>query len=178
MKIIALGSNLPGRHGEPPKANLQAALEALPERGITPVAVSSFYASEPVPASGQPWYVNGAAEIETRLGPEQTLQALLAVEEQFGRVRLEKNEARIIDLDLIDYDGLVVPSEAEWLAARERDEGQGFYLPHLRAHARRFVLQPLLDIAPEWQHPVYKKAGKAFLAGLPAKGKVVAISKR
>lgn len=81
------------------------------------------------------------------------MQLLLAVEAGFGRRRLARWEARVIDLDIIDYDGLVMPDKAWWLVAGEA-ETRALVLPHPRMHQRRFVLEPLGEILPNWVHPV------------------------
>lgn len=124
----------------PPQDTLRRALEAMPRHGIAVVAVSPFYRSPAWPNPADPAYVNAVAEVKTRLLPGELLRALLAIEKSFGRVRKRANEPRTLDLDLIDYGGLV--SDAEQLM-----------LPHPRMHERAFVLRPLADIAPGWRHP-------------------------
>jgi 2-amino-4-hydroxy-6-hydroxymethyldihydropteridine diphosphokinase len=124
----------------PPQVTLRRALEAMPRHGIQVLAVSSFYRSEAWPNPADPPFVNAVAEVKTRLMPGQLLRALLVIEKAFGRVRKRSNEPRTLDLDLVDYGGLV--SDAEQLM-----------LPHPRMHERAFVLRPLADIAPAWRHP-------------------------
>lgn len=119
---------------------LRRALEAMPRHGIEILAVSPLYRSEAWPDPADPPFVNAVAEVKTRLLPGQLLKALLAVEKAFGRVRKSRNEPRTLDLDLIDYGGLI--SDTEQLM-----------LPHPRMHERAFVLRPLADIAPAWRHP-------------------------
>jgi 2-amino-4-hydroxy-6-hydroxymethyldihydropteridine diphosphokinase len=143
MILIGLGANMPSRAGEP-AATLHAALAKLPELGISVTRVSSFYRSAPVPESSQPWFVNAVAEVKTALKPGELMQALLKVEKDFGRERGVKNAPRLLDLDLLDYDGQV---------ARDAE----LELPHPRLHERAFVLYPLRDLAPEWKHPDGKK---------------------
>lgn len=150
--IIGLGSNLPGRDAAPPVETLKLALARLSDGGVEVIAVSPFYKSEPVPKSDQPWFVNAVAQIETELGPEDLLTRLHEVEEAFGRARRTRNEARILDLDLLDYRGQVTPNP-----------GTGPVLPHPRMQQRRFVLKPLVDLAPEWRHPVLDKSAKELL---------------
>lgn len=139
MIYVALGANVPSPAG-PPQDTLRRALEAMPQHGIAVVAVSPFYRSPAWPNPADPAYVNAVAEVKTRLLPGELLRALLAIEKSFGRVRKRANEPRTLDLDLIDYGGLV--SDAEQLM-----------LPHPRMHERAFVLRPLADIAPGWRHP-------------------------
>ncbi len=105
--IIAMGANLPsGRFGEP-LTGLEAVCRLLPMRGIALRSCSRWYRSPPWPPSGQPWYVNGAVLGETLLSAEALLVALHALEAEAGRRRQHPNQARSLDLDLIDHGGRV-----------------------------------------------------------------------
>jgi 2-amino-4-hydroxy-6-hydroxymethyldihydropteridine diphosphokinase len=152
MILIALGANLPGRFGSP-QAMLEAALQRLPGLGVFPLACSAWYETAPVPASDQPNYVNAVALVDSIHDAEGTLRVLHAVEDDFGRVRAERNAARVVDLDLIDFHGEV--REAAPI------------LPHPRMHERAFVLVPLKDVAPEWRHPVLDRDVATLIAALP-----------
>lgn len=158
--LLAIGANLGNSdYPTPLEACLAAvlALRALP--GVTVEAVSRWFESAPVPLSDQPWYVNGVVRVRTDLSPAALLQSLHDIERQFGRVRQARNEARILDLDIIDYDGHVQEADRA---------GQGGpILPHPRAAARAFVLRPILDIAPEWRHPVSGEGLATLLRALP-----------
>lgn len=154
MILVALGANLPGPAG-PPLAQCEAALARLQAAGIAVVARSPWYETTPFPPSDQPRFVNGVVAVETRLGPGALLAALHEIERGLGRVRGVPNAARTIDLDLIDYDGLV-------RVGPEPPE-----LPHPRMAERDFVLRPLADIAPAWRHPVSDMTVGALLARLP-----------
>jgi len=159
MILIGLGSNLDSeRHGSP-VATLTAALEALPAMRVSVAARSSWYRSEPVPPSGQPWYVNGVAALATDLEPAALLEALLSVEAAFGRVRSVRNAARVLDLDLLDYNGRVLQSAS-------------LTLPHPRLHERRFVLAPLCELAPAWVHPTLGKTAAELLARLSSADRI------
>lgn len=136
---IALGSNLPF-NSMPPQDVLQAALADLLRSGIRVVAVSRFWRSPAWPDPSAPAYVNAVARVETDLQPRGLLQALQAVETKYGRERSVPNASRTLDLDILDYDGLIL------------DEA-GLTLPHPRLAGRAFVLLPLRDIAPEWVEP-------------------------
>jgi 2-amino-4-hydroxy-6-hydroxymethyldihydropteridine diphosphokinase len=153
MIILGLGANLPSAIG-PPATTLVAALVALGEAGVTVERRSPWYRSAPVPAGDQPWYINGVAEVATALAPEALLALLHRVEASFGRVRRTQNEARPLDLDILDYHDLV----------RDRPP----VLPHPRLHLRAFVLLPLRDLAPDWRHPVTGEGLSEMIARLPA----------
>lgn len=152
MIIIAYGANLNSTLGCP--ETTYAALPALLEaNGIDVIKASCLYTTAPVPASDQPDYKNAALLVNTALGPQALLQALMNVEKHLGRVRFVPNEARGIDLDLIAYNDVILMQET-------------CILPHPRMHQRRFVLEPLLEIAPEWVHPVTGKGVETLLATL------------
>lgn len=154
--LIALGANLPGAADAAPVATLEAALDEIGRRGIEILARSSWWESAPVPASDQPWYVNGVAAIRTRLDPVGLLAALHAIEAGFGRRRAVRNEARVLDLDLIAYGAIV------------RRGPEPPILPHPRVAGRAFVLLPLEEIRPEWRHPESGIGLRQLIARLPA----------
>lgn len=101
MIFIGVGSNLPSERYGSPLETCRAALAAVAAAGVTISRRSRWYESAPVPPSGQPWFVNAVAEVATELPPESLLAILHGIEEKFGRVRRERNEARILDLDLL-----------------------------------------------------------------------------
>lgn len=141
LAAIALGSNLPSKWGGPAD-NLREAVRCLAEL-CTVRAVSLFYETAPVGYTDQPNFINAAALIETTLAPEPLMQALLAIEREMGRDRaaVPVHGPRIIDLDLLIMDGFVIATPE-------------LTLPHPALAERRFVLQPLAQIAPEMVHPV------------------------
>ena len=130
--FIGLGANLGDR-----ERTLRAAVDALAtEAGIEVVAVSKLRETQPVGVGEQPRFLNGAAELETRLGARELLDRLLVVEKRFGRVRTPgEHGPRTLDLDLLLYGDEVI------------DE-PGLTVPHPRLHERRFVLEPLVELAP------------------------------
>jgi 2-amino-4-hydroxy-6-hydroxymethyldihydropteridine diphosphokinase len=131
--VIALGANL----GEP-RAQLEEAIEVL-RKIIKIEAISSFYETKPFKVSEeQPNYINAVLIGETNSEAEQLMKELLAIEERIGRKRSTINAARLIDLDIIDYQGMVINSE-------------NLTLPHPRAFEREFVLRPWIEIDPEAQ---------------------------
>jgi 2-amino-4-hydroxy-6-hydroxymethyldihydropteridine diphosphokinase len=152
---IGLGANLPSPEHGTPRETLEAALRALAAHGLAIVARSAFYESEPVPVSDQPWYLNAVVEVATDLAPAEVLALLHSVENAFGRVRSVRNEARVLDLDLLDHRGSVCEGPDSPL------------LPHPRLADRAFVLLPLRDIAPGWRHPVSGRTIAELLESLP-----------
>src|SRR5580704_4951521 len=106
MIVIALGGNLISDAG-PPEATIAAALAELALRGIRPVRVSPMYASQAWPDPHDPPYANAVARLETSLSPETLMREFEAVEAKFGRIRARPNAPRTLDIDLLDYNGLV-----------------------------------------------------------------------
>lgn len=153
MIIVALGSNLPGEYGTP-RAALLTAIERLKTQNLRVVKTSRIFETAPVPVSDQPWYANAVVQIETHLSPADLLRELCAVEHAMGRVRTERNAARIIDLDIIAYNDITLNTD-------------NLTIPHPRMHERAFVLHPIKDIAPNWIHPVTKTKISDLVAALP-----------
>ena len=142
MILVALGSYLPGPAG-PPEAQVAAALEMLGRRAIAVLRRSRYWRSPAWPDPAEPAFVNAVAVVATVLSPRALLAELHAVEAALGRVRGRPNAPRTLDLDLLDYDGRILPG------------GDGApALPHPRMTTRAFVLLPLADVAPDWRHPV------------------------
>jgi len=158
MILVAIGANLPGPDGAPALETCRRAaiaLDTLPS--LTLKGLSRWYETDPVPPSGQPPYINGVACLTGSADPAALLGALQAIENAFGRVRGEPNAARTLDLDIVAIGDLV------------RDAPDPI-LPHPRAHLRGFVLAPLVDVAPDWVHPVLNRTAKSLLASLPPDG--------
>ncbi|MBT3237935.1 MAG: 2-amino-4-hydroxy-6-hydroxymethyldihydropteridine diphosphokinase [Rhodospirillaceae bacterium] len=157
--IVGIGANLASpEHGAPGDACI-AAVQALAEAGLTVIQQSPWYESAPVPVSDQPWYVNGVIEVQTSLSPKDLMGLLAATEQRFGRIRTVRNEARVLDLDLIAYGERVETGDGE--------ETQALVIPHPRLHQRAFVLLPLADILPDWRHPVTGLGAVEMTAALP-----------
>ncbi len=155
MIFIGIGANLPSQRFGPPHATCEAALSALEGHGIIVAQRSRWFRSAPLPASEQPWYVNGVARLETALEPLALLGVLHRIEADFGRRRTRRNASRVLDLDLLAYDELVM------------DGKDGLILPHPRMHQRAFVLLPLAEVAAGWRHPVLERGIGDFLAEIP-----------
>jgi len=148
IAYLSLGSNLGER-----KEHLRDAISRLESAGHV-IAVSSFYETEPVEFVQQPWFLNCAVALETNESPEQLMASLLRIEKELGRARTQKKGPRTIDIDTLLYGTAVVDSPE-------------VTIPHPSMHERRFVLEPLAEIAPEARHPVLAKTVCELLAELP-----------
>jgi len=138
--FLGIGANLTADGFDTPQAGCLAAIDSLKDDGIEIIAISPWYKSAPVPISDQPWYHNAVVEITTTMRPEELIAVLHHREAGFGRIRVTRNEARVLDIDIVDFDGMVMDGNVT--------------LPHPRMHERAFVLRPLFDLAPEWVHPI------------------------
>ncbi len=153
MVLISLGANLPTLFGA--LATCRSAAMALDGiAGLQLAALSPWYETEAVPPSGQPPYINGVARLTGQADPAALLRALQAMELKHGRQRSVPNAARTLDLDIIAMGSLVrtMPDPV---------------LPHPRMHQRAFVLRPLLDVSPDWQHPLLGCSARTLLSHLP-----------
>jgi 2-amino-4-hydroxy-6-hydroxymethyldihydropteridine diphosphokinase len=156
IAFIGIGSNLGNR--------IENCIRAVEEiSNFTRITViSSIYETEPVGKEDQPDFINCAIEIETSLSPFDLLTFLQSVENVIGRERIEKCGPRIIDLDIIFYDNLLTETDK-------------LTIPHPRAHLRRFVLEPLSEIAPDFIHPDLKISVSELLNNLRDMKRVVRV---
>ncbi|PIW26350.1 MAG: 2-amino-4-hydroxy-6-hydroxymethyldihydropteridine diphosphokinase [Rhodospirillales bacterium CG15_BIG_FIL_POST_REV_8_21_14_020_66_15] len=153
--VIGVGGNLPTAGFGVPRATCGAALHVLSQQpGLEITARAGWYETAPVPVSDQPWFVNGAVRIETRLAPGDLMALLLDIETRFGRRRGARNAARILDLDLLTFGARVLSGDPE--------------IPHPRLHTRAFALLPIRDVAPGWRHPLLNRTVEELCAELPA----------
>jgi len=147
--FIGLGSNLGDRAG-----NLLLGVRGMMEAAICVCRLSSIYETEPISEVEQPRFLNMVVEVGNPLpGPEQMMARLLRIEFLLGRIRDTRDGPRTIDLDLLLYGD--IESHTEFLM-----------LPHPRLHERRFVLEPLAEIAPQLMHPTLKCTATELLESL------------
>jgi 2-amino-4-hydroxy-6-hydroxymethyldihydropteridine diphosphokinase len=146
--FLSLGSNLGDR-----QAHLDKALAALEANAIPILARSSLYETEPRDVPNQPWFLNMVVHCETRLFPLQFLSTLQRIEHELGRSRtgVVRRGPRVIDIDVLLFGNAVMQSPR-------------LTIPHPRMLERRFVLEPLLEIAPDLRHPETKEPLSGFLA--------------
>ena len=145
---LSLGSNIGDR-----AANLDRAIESLRTLGEV-AAVSSFYETEPIEFTRQAWFLNCAVVLETEKLPKQLLSAILRMEKEMGRKRTVAKGPRLIDIDVLLFGSSIIDTPQ-------------LTVPHPALHERRFVLEPLAEIAPEARHPVFKRTVRELRDALP-----------
>ena len=154
VAYLSLGSNVGNR-----MANLRRAIACLKDLGEVK-ATSSFYETEPVEFTEQEWFINCVVKLETKRPPRELMAAILAIEQKMGRHRNLPKGPRNIDLDIVLYEKQVI------------DE-PGLRIPHPAMQERRFVLAPLVEIAPDAIHPVFMRPASDLLASLGEAGGAV-----
>ena len=145
--FIGIGANI-----GPVRENLARAVRSI-EKCARVVAVSSLYESDPVGPQDQPKFTNAVVKVDTELSPFELLGCLQAIEKEIGREKTRMWGPRVIDLDIIFYGDMVISADS-------------LVIPHPRAHERRFVLEPLLEIEPDAWHPAKNMAVRDICSGL------------
>ena len=143
MIHLNIGSNLKSKFGNKFK-NISLAIDLLRNIKLKILNISNFYETPSYPNKNLPKFINIGLTVESKLGYLDLIEKTSLIEKKIGRVNSKKNDPRVCDIDIIDFNGII------------RENGN-VLLPHPRSHVRNFVLYPIKEIDPNWTHPVLKK---------------------
>ena len=152
MIYLNIGSNLPSKEGGR-KINILKAINHLKKLKLNIIKISSFYETPSYPNNADPKFINLCVKLESNLKASELINEIKNIEKKLGRVRLKKNEPRICDIYIIDFNGEII------------NNGK-LEVPHPRLHLRNFVIYPLKEIEPNWVHPLFNKKIDSFFQEL------------
>ena len=152
MIYLNIGSNLPLEEGGR-ESNILKAISYLKKLNLYLIEISSFYQTPSYPNNSDPKFINLCVKLESNLKASELINEIKNIEKKLGRVRLKKNEPRICDIDIIDFNGEII------------NNGK-LEVPHPRLHLRNFVIYPLKEIEPNWVHPLFNKKIDSFFQEL------------
>ena len=158
MIYLNLGSNLSSIYGDR-KDNINKALNLLEKNEIKILKKSNYYETPSYPEIKYPKFVNLSCSIRFKYPASTLLEIIKIIEKKMGRIRTEKNKPRICDIDIIDFNKLILDTK-------------NLKLPHPRMHLRNFVLFPLLELNSDWRHPIYNKKIDKFIKELSLKSRI------
>tara|TARA_Y100000591_G_C21370035_1_gene468347 strand:+ start:31 stop:546 length:516 start_codon:yes stop_codon:yes gene_type:complete len=155
MIHLNIGSNLDSKYGSRFE-NISAAIKLLIDKSIKVKKISNFYETPSYPNERYPKFINIGIMIDYKNNYQNLLKEIKMIEKKMGRIINQKNDPRIIDIDIIDFKGVIVKSTQ-------------LILPHPKSHLRNFVLYPILQIDPNWSHPIFKKNAQFLIGKLSQK---------
>ena len=156
MIFLGLGSNLPSKYGDR-FTNINLAISSLEGYGIKVIKKSSFYETSSYPNKENPKFINAVILVETILPPIDLMSVLIFIEEKLERKRGKKNDPRTCDIDIIDYNSQIL---------NLRYNNLDLTVPHKELTLRNFILFPLQEISPTWEHPKTKEIISVLLQKL------------
>ena len=152
MIYLNIGSNLSSSSGSR-QNNIESAITFLKDLDVKLIKISSFYETPSYPNKLDPKFINICIKLESKIKPINFLNKMMEIEIKLGRTRLNKNEPRTCDIDIIDFNGQVIKNEQ-------------LIIPHPKSHLRNFVIYPLKEIEPNWIHPIFNKKIDIFFLEL------------
>ena len=158
MIHINIGSNLNSKFGNR-FDNISMAVNMLIESKLKIIKISNFFETPSYPNKKNPFFLNVGVLADYEFDETTLIKTINQIEKKIGRIKSKKNDPRVCDIDIIDFNGLII----------ENDKLQ---IPHQKCHLRNFVLYPLLQIDPEWIHPIIKKNVKFLIDKLDQKSRI------
>ena len=158
MIFLSLGSNLSSKLGDR-FDNLLEAISHIQNIGINLDKKSSFYETPSYPDKNNPKFINIMISVKSNFSPGELMSELIDIEKKLGRKRVKKNEPRTCDIDIIDYKSMIINT---------KHKNKKLIIPHQKLESRNFVLFPLEEIAPNWQHPKTKEFISTIISKLSA----------
>ena len=158
MIHLNIGSNLNSIHGSRIN-NITIAIQLLIETNLKIEKISNFYETPSYPNQKLPKFLNIGILVNKNLNLLKLYKDIHLIQKKIGRIQTKKNDPRIIDIDIVDFNGLIKDSK-------------DLILPHPRAHLRNFVLYPILEIDPKWSHPILRKNAKYLINKLSQKSRI------
>ena len=158
MIHLNIGSNLESKFGNKFK-NISIAINFLTDSRIKINKISSFYETPSYPNKQLPYFLNIGVSCDYENDEETLINDINLIEKKIGRIKSKKNNPRVCDIDIIDFKGLII-------------EKNNLKIPHEKCHLRNFVLYPILEIDPEWVHPIIKKNVKFLINNLDQKSRI------
>ena len=158
MIHLNIGSNLNSIHGSRFN-NITIAIQLLIEANLKIEKISNFYETPSYPNQKLPKFLNIGILVNNNLNLLKLYKDIHLIQKKIGRIQTKKNDPRIIDIDIVDFNGLIKDSK-------------DLILPHPRAHLRNFVLYPILEIDPKWSHPILRKNAKYLINKLSQKSRI------
>ena len=158
MIYLNIGSNLSSLFGDKID-NIVKSISLLKKLNVKIFDISNIYQTPSYPIRSFPKFNNVTIKLESSIKPNDFFIEMKKIEKKIGRIKSPKNQPRVCDIDIIDYNGLILTNS-------------NLQIPHPRMHKRNFVLYPLKDVSPEWQHPVFKKKIDYFFKQLNQKAHI------
>ena len=158
MIHLNIGSNLGSRFGSRFE-NIKTAISLLIKDKLKINKISNFYKTPSYPNKRSPFFLNVGVTVDYNFSEISLVKKIKMIEKKIGRIKSTKNAPRVCDIDIIDFNGLIIQNDT-------------LKIPHKKAHLRNFVLFPIKEIDPEWVHPIFKKKAEFLINKLDQKSRI------
>ena len=158
MIHLNIGSNLESKFGNKFQ-NISTAIDLLIKLKLKIIKISSFYETPSYPNRNLPYFLNVGLSAVYEDNETVLMNEIILIEKKIGRIKSKQNDPRVCDIDIIDFNGLIIKKK-------------NLKIPHERCHLRNFVLYPILQIDPDWVHPIIRKNVKFLIDNLDQKSRI------